>query len=97
MFFVVYFLEPQVNVVVPIEWVYNFDEQLVKFVRVSLNSNQTHRVFYTEKPEAYTNQDHPLSDYVNMSFELDADLFPDEGCYKGKLIKMFGELEKEYF
>lgn len=71
---------------------------LQKFINKGLNSNQVHRVFYTENPFAYMNgqasnqaDGEPISNYENLNFSLNADNFPDEGCYKGKLLKFFGK------
>lgn len=98
MFFVAFLLNPEVNVVVPVEWVYKIGEQWRKFINRGLNTNQVHRVFYTENPSAYMNDQasnqvdgEPIANYENLDFGLDADTFPDEGCYKGNLIKYFGK------
>lgn len=98
MFFVVFLTNIEVNVVVPIEWVYNLNDQWQKFINSGLNSNQLHRVFYTENSCAYMNNQasnqadgEPIPNYENLDFTLNADSFPDEGCYCGKLIKFFGK------
>lgn len=95
----VFLTNPEVNVVVPIEWVYKLGDQWQKFINSGLNSNQIHRVFYTENSCAYMNNQasnqadgEPIANYENLDFSLDADIFPDEGCYNGKLIKFFGKL-----
>lgn len=88
MFYVAYLLQPQVNIVVPIDWVYQSEKQWQKFVNSGLNINQTHRIFYTENPNAFNEKDEPFEGYV-PDFTVNAGEFPDEGCYEGKLVKFF--------
>lgn len=89
MFFVVYFIDPQVNVVVPLEWIHNYEIQWEKFVNSGLNSNQKHRVFYSENADAYTSDHVPEPLYNGRYFATDAITFPDEGWYTGKLLKFY--------
>lgn len=78
--------------VIPTKWVYQNERQWEKFVNIGLNTNQTHRVFYTENQLAYDQSGVPLSDF-EVNFDLNATTFPEEGCYDGKLIKFYGELQ----
>lgn len=87
MFFVAFLTNPEVNVIIPIEWVYEHEKQWQKFINSGLNSNQTHRIFYTENPEAYDGNGVPINNMAH--FDHDAVFFPDEGCYTGNIIKFF--------
>lgn len=53
MYYVAYLSRFDVNIVVPVEWVYQNDEQWAKFVNMGLNANQKHRIFYTENQTAW--------------------------------------------
>lgn len=57
-----------------------------------LNTNQTHRIFYTENSAAWKDNDEPIESYAT-DFVFDAQQFPDEGCYEGRLVKFFCEFE----
>lgn len=89
MYYVAYLSNFNVNIVIPVSWVYQSDKQWEKFVNVGLNSNQAHRIFYTQNADAWQN-DEPLLGYV-ADFNLNADEFPSNGCYEGKLLKFFGK------
>lgn len=90
MYYVVYLLDIGVNIVVPVQWIHQYEVQMEKFVNKGLNPCQKHSVFYTEIPDAYTDEGIPIANYENISFDLFAEVFPDEGLYEGKLIKYFG-------
>lgn len=90
MFYVVYLQNPQVNVVIPIEWVHQHEIQWQKFVNFGLNTNQMHRVFYTEDPRAYNENGEPQPHY-DTNFDEEAEFFPDEGFYKARMVKFFGK------
>lgn len=53
MFFVAYLLDSAVNVVIAPDWVYQHDVQVQKFKNKGLNTNQIHRIFYTENARAF--------------------------------------------
>lgn len=93
MFYVAYLLQPKVNIVVPVSWIYQNDKQWQKFVNAGLNTNQTHRIFYTKNPAAWNDNDEPVESYV-ADFMMDAQEFPDDGCYEGKLVKFFREFKR---
>lgn len=92
MYYVAYLLQPHKNIVVPVSWVYHNEKQWQKFVNMGLNTNQTHRIFYTKNSAAWKDNDEPIGSYA-PDFILDALQFPDEGCYEGKLVKFFCEFE----
>lgn len=84
MYYVVYLLDPHVNVIVPTKWIYKYNEQVVKFINNGLNQNQKHTIFYTENDNAYNYEKIPLPNYSGCSFLR---IY----IYIGKLIKFFGK------
>lgn len=83
MFFVAFLLESEKNVVIPIEWIYENVKQWEKYVNSGLNSNQIHRIYFeNEDPENEPGD-------ANFTLDLDAQWFPDRGCYSAKLVKFF--------
>lgn len=93
MYYVVYLIESQQNVVLPINWVRDGENHLEKFVnRFTLNSNQTYLCFYTEEGDAWIDNEPNPNFLPNFNLEVDNVVFPMTGCYFGKLVKFKGIL-----
>lgn len=90
MYFVIILIEPKQNVVVPAYWVQSRGRHWEKFINRGLNKTQEHRIFYSENPLALDDFGRPKNDY-EPNFALDADSFPNKGCYTGKIVKFFSK------
>lgn len=42
-------MDPKIHIVIPVTWVYNYEEMIEKFIRKSINSNQKCLVFFSKK------------------------------------------------
>lgn len=92
MFYIVYLKKPKKNVIIPLEWVDNDEAQLEKFMNYGINSNQGFRCFYTEKPAAIDRNGVPKAFHPNFDkYPIDGAVFPNDGCYIGKIIKFKSE------
>lgn len=49
MFFIAYLSEPGTHIVLPVTWVYDYEELIQKFIRKSINSNQKCLVYFSKK------------------------------------------------
>lgn len=94
MYYVAYLQRFEQNIVVPVNWIMNYQTQWEKFVNRGLNQTQKHRIFYTEDPSAYDENGARLDFQPN--FTLDANEFPDGGCYEGKLVKFFSKFHSRF-
>lgn len=82
-FAVAYLIAPKTHIVVPENYIFDLNEAKLK--NYGVNSNQTHKVFWSE------NDGIPTFDGIE-SFE-----FPPhggEGYYRCRILKFFGELFK---
>lgn len=87
MYFVAYIFLLKKNVVVPAEWICEIGNHFEKFVNNSLNSNQMFVCYYTNKNEAF------IEDQPNKEFEPDFTLAlvedingTFEGCFYCELV-----------
>lgn len=88
MFYVVFLRKPKKNVIVPAEWVDDDEAQFEKFMNYGINSNQAFRCFYSEKPAVLNRNGIPNAFHPNFEeYPVDGSVFPNEGCYMGKIIK----------
>ncbi|XP_031630860.1 uncharacterized protein LOC116345565 [Contarinia nasturtii] len=86
MFYVVYLINPRLNVIVPQKWILNHEKQLEKDMFFGVNSNQVVLCYYSS--DAYNHQGEPDTEILpNFNLPIDCE-FPNEGCYKAK-IKVF--------
>lgn len=85
MYFVVQFLNPKMNLIVPKEWVKDIDEHWEKFVNRSINRNQVFLCFYSENPEAMDDHMCPNRNFP-PNFAAGMGDFPNDGCYQAHLL-----------
>lgn len=90
MYFIAYFVAPKLHVIVPKAWVFEIDKHWEKFVNKSINRNQKHLCFYSERPGAMIDREDQVKEPVvsfNPDFNLaEENIFPAEGCYVANLI-----------
>lgn len=89
MYFVVYLLNPSVHVVIPKTWIQGIDSHWEKFINNSLNRNQTFLCFYSEERNSKDEQGYPDVNFA-ANFDIGMGIFPNEGCYFGRLIAYKG-------
>lgn len=88
MFYVVFLRKSKKNVIVPLEWVDDDEDQLEKFMNYGINSNQAFRCFYSEKSAMFDRNGIPKAFVPNFEeYPVDGSVFPNDGCYMGKIIK----------
>lgn len=86
MFFVVFLLEPEVNIVIPKSWILDIDKHWEKFVNnFRINSSQRFLCFWSEEAYAQVNGEPNPNFQPNFNNNLNH-RFPAEGCYYGKLV-----------
>lgn len=91
MFYVVYLIDQQQNVVIPMKWVRENEASLELFVNEGLNNNHVYYCFWSERGNALKANGEPNPEFVPR-FEMGlANNFPEEGCYLGKLIHFFSK------
>lgn len=87
MYFVVFLIHDGINIIIPNNWIKNFDDHLEKFLNSGLNSSQKFLCFWTECPQAFTRDGKPKSDYspdLNIGM---AERYPQTGWYVCKIKK----------
>lgn len=94
MYFIAYFDVPKLHVIIPKTWIMEVDKHWEKFVNNSINRNQKHLCFYSERPGAMIDREddekEPDTNYV-PDFTLDrCNIFPTEGCYTANLVTYKG-------
>lgn len=86
MFFIVYFIRPKGNVIIPVSWVREFEKNLENFVNDGLNNNHKYYCFWSQNDAAVKESGEPNAAYLpQFNFGLEHE-FPNEGCYLGKII-----------
>lgn len=97
MYFVIYIVSADEFVVIPENWIWQFEPQKEKFLNNGLNRNQRHVCFWTDNPAARNPNgtikldfDPRLSHYLNIGFN---NLFPDDGCYLCLIVRANGNLK----
>lgn len=89
MYYVVYLIGIQRNIVVPIKWVRNGEEYLERYVDKSLNTTHTHLCFW--RADAVENGK-PNPNYVpNFSATIQHEFPCDEGVYQCSIVKFKSE------
>lgn len=96
MYFVVYLLPSKQNVVVPENWIREFDIHLEKFFNCGLNSSQKYVCFWTNNSAARNNG------ILQLNFQPDfnapfSPTFPAEGFYKCMIRKAKGKFIRFIF
>lgn len=90
MYFVVQLVNPKTNFIAPKQWIEGIDEHWEKFVNHSLNRNQQFKCYYSDNPEAMDNENRPNGNFA-PNFAADSSAgFPNEGCYRVKLLAYKG-------
>lgn len=88
MYYVVYLLQPEQNVVIPINWVQDIDKQWEKFVNYGLNSTQKYMCYWSNEKEAVDENGMPNSAFkANFHTGQSVNQFPEPGCYIGRILK----------
>lgn len=100
MYFIAYLVASKLHVIVPKTWIFEIDKHWEKFVNKSINRNQKHLCFYSERAGAMIDRGDDIKE-PNTSFKPDFSFqqeneFPDEGCYIAKLIYYKGMLFKTH-
>lgn len=90
MFFIAYFIDAKVHVIVPKTWVFEIDKHWEKFVNRSINRNQKFLCFYSEESDATIYRE-GLGYEPNGNFIADFSLpkikdFPRKGLYEANLF-----------
>lgn len=84
MFYVIYLLKVKKFVVIPINWVKEYEKHWHKFINYGINSGQSYLVYYTEKAESKNENGEPYG-MPNFFLSLNK-IFPNEGCYLDRKI-----------
>lgn len=90
MYFVVLIIDSGVKHIIPYTWVKEIGANWQKFVNQGLNKNQKYTVFYSENAGAFDEQNRPNVNY-KLNFTNELKMFPEEGCYYGKLLKFYSK------
>lgn len=90
MFFIAFLVEPKVHIVLPVTWVYDYEEIIQKFIRKSLNSNQKCLIYYSKK----TVDDIP-DGRIDANFTAPtSEIFPirdEEACFIAQITHYYSE------
>lgn len=91
MYFVVFIYKSNKHHVIPYSWVQEIKSNLEKFINKGLNSSQIFTFFYSEREGAIDENGRPNVNYPAI-FTNNTTVFPEEGCYYGKISKYFGNI-----
>lgn len=95
MYFVVYFIELNKNVILPTSWIRGIDDHFEKFMNKSLNTTQKFLCFYTNDETAFEDNGAPNIDYpADFSMALRND-FNGPGSFFGKLKHFKGKFNSK--
>lgn len=105
MFFVVYVIQTNRYLVVPISWISSIDTMIEYFINHSVNSNHEFSFFWTDNPLAFCNNEIsprlpptlPRPDYLPNIHAGSTSVFPAEGWYRCKIKRFLGELQFNSF
>lgn len=92
MFYIVFLVEPKINVVIPKSWILDVEDNWEKFVNKGLNSTQKFLCFWSEAEHAQI--DGKPNPNFKPQFNNVNHVFPAEGCYFGKLVHFKSECIK---
>lgn len=88
MFYVVYLIDIDEFIVIPMEWLRDNDIYHERFVNYSLNNAQTHLCYWTSKFDAITRNGEPSPEFPpNFNAEMRNSFSFDEGCYKCRVVR----------
>lgn len=92
MYFVVYVLSTKIFVVIPENWIFEYEPQKEKFLNSGLNGNQKHIFFWTTNSVSRLSSGAIRLDFQpNFSHPLNFDnIFPAEGCYLCYIVRAKG-------
>lgn len=93
MYFVVYLLGLNKNVILPATWIKNVSEQFEKFINRSLNRSQAMLCYFTTNPAAFDEKNCPRKDwdpdFSSMVVMNDSEAYNEfDGCFVG-LVQQF--------
>lgn len=97
MYFVVFLPPLRRNVLIPVEWIFDIENHLEKFINHGLNSNQWFLCYYTTNPHAFTDDQQPDKGYVpDFTLDLITNVNAGhefDGVFFGNLIRF----KRKYF
>lgn len=91
MYFVVFILQPRLNIVVPYTWISGVELHLQTFINNGINSNRNFYVFWTNKPEAFDQHGNPRVGYAPNRLADISNNFPSEGWYQCRIRRFHGK------
>lgn len=90
MFFIAFLMNPGIHIVIPVTWVYDYEEIVQKFIRNSINRNQECLIYYSKKciegvPDG--NIDANFTAPKSIIFPI----VGDEACFISKITHYFSK------
>lgn len=83
-------MDPEIHIVIPVTWVYNYEGMIEKFIRKSINRNQKCLVFFSKK-----NFDGIPDGSIDGNFSAPISLvFPiagEEACFISKITHYYSK------
>lgn len=89
MYFIVYVIQSNRYLVVPISWISSVDTLIEYFINYSVNSNKQFSFFWTDNPLAFNNDGLPRTDYLPNVHAGSNSVFPSEGWYRCQIKRFF--------
>lgn len=88
MYFVVYLIQPKVNVIVPYSWIKGYGAIVENFLNNGISSNHHFSTFWTCDDVAFDINGLPRSGYMPNENASSFSQFPREGWYDGNIIRI---------
>lgn len=88
MYFVVYLIQPKVNVIVPHSWIKGYGAIVENFLNNGITSNHRFSAFWTCDGAAFNINGLPRPDYMPHENTSSFSQFPREGWYDGNIIRI---------
>lgn len=87
MYFIVYLIRQNQNVIIPVTWVRENEKNLENFVNDGLNRNHNYYCFWSQNDGAMKENGEPNAEYLPRFHIALGNEFPNEGCYLGKIVR----------
>lgn len=92
LFYVVYLLDADKNIVIPCTWIRNGKQVLRKFVNYGLNTSQTHLCFWSAHADAKTHDGRPSFNFQpKFDLQMKAEFPCAEGTFRCRVLKFTSE------
>lgn len=95
MYYVVYLIDFDLFIVVPIFWIREDTKMLRKFVKKGMNNSQTHLCFYSRLEEAQVTVNEENIPDINLKPNFNIEMggtFPcDAGVFHCRVVSFYGE------